>query len=545
MKTDIFRNYLIILILIIFFGFLLRVVFINSSPPALYGDELTIALDAYSLLKTGQDQLGNFLPLTFPMGAGRPAGYVYGSIPFIALFGPTALGVRGLSILSGLGIIILLFLIGRKLFSRKVGLLAAAIGAISPWGISLSRGGFEAHFALFLALSGIYLFMQARQRPMFYIFSALSFGLILHTYPTYKISLLLFLPLLFWYESRIREVAKRKHFLLGIFVYLILGVTALSQTFIGGSEVRFSDINIFSQDKLKVAIEQKINLERQISNLSPAESKFFHNKPVEYTKVFIENYLQNFSLDFLVLHGDRNPRHNMATMGGLYAVEMLLIIIGVLAFWQQKKRVVLFLLFWILLAPIPTAIIDLPHALRSSFMLPPLIILSGLGLLAVLNYPSKAVLAVVLSAFIIQFVFFIQKLFFLSPNEYSSFWSYPAKLASEIADLNKDKYDYIILSDIINDIEFAYPLYAKIDPKEVISQNKQRFDLINYPMKKFGNVFIGFIKEEELPKVISNLPGSVLYLGTKSASGQFEDYEIIESLNKEAALILKRKRKVF
>src|SRR3989344_3598027 len=95
---------------IIFVGLILRVIFINTSPPSLYGDELTIALDANSILKTGRDQLGNFLPLTFPMGAGRPAGYVYFSIPFVALFGPTALGVRALSILSGAGIILLVYL---------------------------------------------------------------------------------------------------------------------------------------------------------------------------------------------------------------------------------------------------------------------------------------------------------------------------------------------------------------------------------------------------------------------------------------------------
>ncbi len=169
------------LLIIIFIGFLLRVANIQINPPALYGDELTITLDAYSLLKTGHDQLGNFLPLTFPMGAGRPAGYVYGSVPFVAIFGPTTMGVRALSLLSGIGILVLLYFIGKKIASERVGLLAAAIGAVSPWDISLSIGGFEAHFALFLVLLGIYLFILARQRPTLYIFSDLSLGLSLHT----------------------------------------------------------------------------------------------------------------------------------------------------------------------------------------------------------------------------------------------------------------------------------------------------------------------------------------------------------------------------
>ncbi|MBI2599419.1 glycosyltransferase family 39 protein [Candidatus Daviesbacteria bacterium] len=533
---------LVFLIIILFLGLLLRVLFINSSPPALYGDELTITLDAYSLLKTGQDQLGNFLPLTFPMGAGRPAGYVYGSVPFVAIFGPTAMGVRALSILAGLGIILLLYLTGRKLFSERLGMWAALMGAVSPWDLSLSRGGFEAHFALFLSFLGVYLFLKAREKPFLYLFSALSFGLTLHTYPTYKISLFLFLPLLIWFQGRKQVQSHAKRYLLGgVMILLFFGILSLSQIFVGGSETRFSDINILSQGILKNSIEQKINLERQISRLPNNLVKYFHNKPVEYSKVLIENYLQNFSVDFLFLHGDRNPRHNMGTMGGLYTIEIILLIMGILTLWQKSRKTILFLLLWIIIAPIPTAIVDWPHALRSSFMLPPLIIISASGFVTLLDQKNKLGIFLVASFFFIQFLFLIQKLYFLAPNEYSNFWSYPAKLAFKIAASEKANYDYIILSDRINDMEFAYPVYSKADPDEVIAQNKQRVNLMSYPVKKFDNIYIGSITEKELLNFISRLPGSVLYLGTKSEGENLSGYEVIKSLNKEASLVLKRK----
>lgn len=532
----------LILIAIILFGFFLRIIDINSNPSALYGDELTIVLDSYSLLKTGHDQLGNFLPLTFPMGAGRPAGYVYGSIPFVAIFGPTALGVRMLSILSGVGILILLYLICKKLFSTKTGLLVAAIGSISPWDISLSRGGFEAHFALFLALLGIYLFLKASKKPMLYLLSALSFGLTLHTYPTYKISLLLFLPLLVWLGDT-RGIMKngKKYFWGGALILLVLGLVSLSQTFIGGSENRFADINIFSKVELKASIEQKINLERQITKI-PAISKYFQNKPVEYVKIFIENYLENFSMDFLILHGDRNPRHNMATMGGLYGVEIILITLGLLVFWLKERRKILFLLFWIAIAPLPSAMVDLPHALRSAFMLPPLTVLSALGLAIILNRKNKILLSLVLLGFMIQFVFFVQKLYFLAPNEYSSFWSYPAKLATEIVLENKNKFDYILLSDRINDIEFAYPVYVKIDPSVVISQNQNKSFLSNLAFKKFDNVFIGDIPDGGIENFIQNLPGSVLFIGDPGSRASLGSYDTLNGKDEQTALILKRKQ---
>lgn len=497
------------LFLILLIGLLLRVINIQANPPALYGDELTIALDSNSLLKTGQDQLENFLPLTFPMGAGRPAGYVYGSIPFIAIFGPSALGVRGLSILSGLGIVLLLYYMGRKLFSDKVGLASSFIASVSPWDISLSRGGFEAHFALFLSLLGFYLFIKAKEKPFFYIFSALSFGLTLHTYPTYKVSLLLFLPLLLWYTGVRKILDDKKNFFIGVVIFITLGILSLSQTFIGNSEKRFSNINIFSQEKLKDTIEQKVNLERNLTNLPKSVAKYFHNKPVEYTKVFIENYLQNFSLDFLVLHGDRNPRHNMATMGQVYFAEGLLIFLGVLALIKQKK-ILVFLIAWLIIAPIPTAIVDLPHALRSSFMLPPLIILSGLGLTMVLNYKNRVVLFILGLTFTIQFTFFIQKLYFLAPNEYGNFWSYSAKSASEQALQNKSKYKYVFLSDTIDSIEFAYPVYGRADPSQVILQNKNHTELAGLQFKKFDNVYIGHIPD--VKNFTGNLNGSYLLI---------------------------------
>src|SRR4051812_49148080 len=95
------QHWLMVILLLI--AFFLRADDINNNPRGLYGDELTITLDSYSILHTAHDSTGAFLPLTFRMGAGRPGGYVYGSTAFIALFGPGPLGVRSLSILSGLG----------------------------------------------------------------------------------------------------------------------------------------------------------------------------------------------------------------------------------------------------------------------------------------------------------------------------------------------------------------------------------------------------------------------------------------------------------
>ncbi len=530
----------LILVVIISIGIILRVVNIESNPPALYGDELTMVLDTYSLLKTGHDQLGNFMPLTFQMGAGRPAGYVYASLPFVAIFGPI-LGIRTLSILSGIGIIILLYFLSKKLFSQKLGLYAAFIAAVSPWDIALSRGGFEAHFALFLALLGTFLFIKAKEKPTLYLISALSFGLSLHTYPTYKITLPLFLFALLYFQGIKNFLKIKKYSIGGASILFILAVLSLSQTFIGNSEERFSNINVFSQKDLKTEIEQKVNFERDITDLPINLAKYFYNKPIEYTKVFIENYLQNFSMDFLILHGDRNPRHNMATMGGIYFAQVLLILIGLISFWQKQKKLMLFLIAWLALAPIPTAFVDTPHGLRSSFMLPPLILFSSMGVTTILKSKNRLILLAVLLLFVIQLFFFLQKLYFLAPNEYSKFWSYPAKLASEIALDNKNSFEYIFLSDKIDNIEFAYPVYANINPTQIIEQNKQKFRIGNYEFKKFNNVFIGSIPDSRIEEFISETGGRVLFIGDIGQRELLEGFETVDGLDKIKALVLKKK----
>ena len=80
-----------IILFILLLAFFLRIYGIDTNPKSMYGDELTLVYDTYSLLKTGQDQTGQAWPLFFSMGGGRPAGYIYATIPFTAIFGPTAL----------------------------------------------------------------------------------------------------------------------------------------------------------------------------------------------------------------------------------------------------------------------------------------------------------------------------------------------------------------------------------------------------------------------------------------------------------------------
>jgi len=64
-KIVMLKKYLtsILLIIISLLSVSLFLYKMNVSPPALNADEATNAYDAYSILKTGKDQYGNFMPL--------------------------------------------------------------------------------------------------------------------------------------------------------------------------------------------------------------------------------------------------------------------------------------------------------------------------------------------------------------------------------------------------------------------------------------------------------------------------------------------------
>ncbi len=500
-----------LLILILFLAFLLRIININSNPAAMYGDELTMAYDVKSIIETGYDQTGKFLPLNFSMGGGRPVGYGYFSIPFIWLFGTSEVGIRSLSILSGLGLVILMYLLGSKLFSQKVGLIAAILTTISPWDIAMSRGGFEAHFALFLMVMAIWMIITSRFSVWRIILSALFLLLAMHTYSTYKLIAVIFLPVMFWFAEFGKNYIKEKlKYFLGFFAILFvsIGLIVFQAIFIG-SESRFESISIFGSEEIKNKVTTDVNYHLNNSVLPLSWTKLFYNKPLEYFVVFGKSYLEHFSTEFLFLSGDKNPRHNGTTSGQLYAVEVVTILLGFGYLWRKSnKRNLIFLMSWLLIAPLASALTGSTHALRANFMLPPLLLISALGI-AYVNF-GKVFL---ITAFIIQFVFIMHRLFFVSGNEFSRFWSYPAKDAVGQIQAQAKKFQYVIVSDSIDNIEYAYEVYANVDPRIVLDKRLHQ-KLNNRNFKKFGsNIYLGSISEGDINSFLGDLPGSAVYVG--------------------------------
>lgn len=468
---------LLLILGILVLGIFFRIYRLTSLP--MYGDELTMVYDSYSISKTGMDATGEKLPVTFRMGAGRPGGYIYGSVPFVAIFGPTEVGVRALSILSGVGVIISIYFLARKFFSEKTAIMASFLLAISPWDIYLSRGGFETHFALLLALFGVTAFFYQK-----YIFWAFLWGLTIFTYPTFKLTLPLMFLILLWFGG-FKKLIRSKVFIVSLVILTVFAGFAINETRKGRSEERFLKINIFSDIDLKEKILQKVNTERTIVELPPMLRPVFYNRPIEYMLILSGRYIGNFSPAFLFVSGDGNPRHNPGEMGMLYLAEIITVFMGLVYLWKDKRKEFNFMILWILIVPLATMLISDPHGLRNAFMLPPLILISAYGL----SKLSRQMYVLFVFLIFIQLIFIFQRVYFLAPTKFASFWSKEAKDASIMAIENKKRGIDTTLSTKIDNIEYAYPVYDRIDPNLVISQYGK------FP-KIYGNVKIVNLNEQ-------------------------------------------------
>src|SRR3989344_1405842 len=95
------KNLLIFLVILL--AFILRFYHLNLTPPSLYWDEASLGYNAYSILKTARDEHGKFLPITnfAAFGDYKPSGYIYLTVPAIAVFDLNEFSVRLPSVFFG------------------------------------------------------------------------------------------------------------------------------------------------------------------------------------------------------------------------------------------------------------------------------------------------------------------------------------------------------------------------------------------------------------------------------------------------------------
>jgi len=453
------------LVLILVLGFALRFYRLESIPPSLFGDEVDVGYQAYSILRTGRDYSGNPWPINFQSLADwRTPLFLYATVPFVWLFGLTEWGVRLAPALFGVFTIPLFYLLVKELFkSEKIGLLAALFLAISPWHLQYSRAAFEVTQMLFLLLLGVWFFLRGLKISRYLLLAAPFLALAPYSYNTAK----LFVPLLvvFLVVVFLKDLKrlKKKDLILAALIFVLVSLPLIKDIIWGEGGSRFSILAIFTDptvipqigfDRL---VDARVKLGEVPVGFTPSfSSRFFHNKFLAWGTTFLVNYFQAFSTRFLFTFGDINFRHSIqGNFGELYWLDALFLCLGV--YWlltkTKERNLKLFLLGWLLLAPVPSALTrdGGNHATRLILMLPPLLILVSLGVFSLFNYlkeQKKKILVafLLLASYSLLLVLYLHRYYIHWPLESERWWHPGFKQAGEYVLQHEGEYDRIVWS---------------------------------------------------------------------------------------------------
>ena len=302
------KKYLL-LIAIVLVASILRFWQLGIVPPSPDWDEVALGYDAYSIIHTGRDEFGKFLPVVLrSFDDYKPALYAYLSIPSVFIFGLTVFAVRFPSALFGVIGVIAVFYLVRELFEEykyrdQLSLLVSFLFAISPWSIQFSRVAFESNVGGVLNILTALFFIKGLKKPWLLLLSAFFAGLGIYVYQSEKVFTPIFvLILVIIFRKKLFSLPKKylvSAVILGLLVVFpmvfyittnraaLLRVTGTS-IFTYKTEILKADIKKLEEDK---ANNDKLGL-------------ILDNRRIVYGKTMIDGYLSHFNPNWLFITGD-------------------------------------------------------------------------------------------------------------------------------------------------------------------------------------------------------------------------------------------------
>ncbi len=478
-------------ILIISLSVFLRLYQLGQDPPSLDWDEASLGWNAYSILKTGTDEYGKAWPVSIrSFNDYKPPMYVYATIPSVAVFGLNEFSVRLPSAIAGVLTVLVTFFLVRTLTNNKLlSYLVTFLLAISPWSIQFSRVAFEANLALFFFVLGSFslsLFLEKHDTKTGKILLAacvLAYTFSIYSYHSSRLVVPLFVTgILLW---RFRLAVRHWKLLTFCAVLTLVLLYPLARNTINTKSLtaRFSDVSIFAQDKADMTVEKIVPL-------------------------FAKNYLDHFNFDFLFLTGDANVRHHAPDMGVLYLWEAPFLLLGFLFLFKTKPKWGFFVLWWLLTAPVASALtMPTPHAIRSLLFLPTFQIITGFGILRFIEsvkslkpIPMLFLCLVSCVLYLGNIFYYLDQYFVQLPVEYARDWQYGYKEAVKKVLALEHKYNQIYITSYYDQPYIYFLFYGRISPVVkndglfYLNMDKYRFD-VNIDDKK--NLFVIAPEDEE------------------------------------------------
>lgn len=462
----------IFLSLILVLALVLRVFALDKFPAGFNADEAAIGYNAYSIINTGKDEYGEFLPLSFKsFGDYKPGLYFYFVIPFIAVLGLNEWAVRLPSAILGTGLVLLIYFLAKEIFKdRKVIFFSAFFLAINPWAIHYSRGGWETNAATFFIALGVYFLMKGLSKNTFLFWSLLSFLISMYLYQSPRLVVPVFLILIALIFRR--EIFKSlksniKKTVTGFVILILLSLPLLFQFIGGDGSARFSGLSFLSDPGPSTRVNE---LRGQHQDPQEEIAKVFHNKLTAYFPNFLGHYLDHFSADFLFINGDPLIRNKIPETGQFYFIQSLFLIAGLMFLIKFDSKLKYLLLIWILTAPLASSITyQTPHAVRALSMVVPLIIFMSFGFVSLLRLIKKRNMKIAAGVILIiiigfEFVRFQENYYIHYPKRYSLSWEYGFSEMVRKLGKYENSVDRVVITDRYDQPYILVLFFKKYDP---------------------------------------------------------------------------------
>ncbi|QQG40350.1 MAG: glycosyltransferase family 39 protein [Candidatus Levyibacteriota bacterium] len=536
-KIKKFNLFFFVIIIAIFFRFY----HLSFAPPSVSLDEASIGYNAYSILKTGADEYGNKFPILLrAYDDWRPALYVYLVMPFVQLFDLTAFAVRLPSVILSVITVIAVYFLTKELFknSLKISEVAMLLLAISPWHIYISRLGHEVNLSLSFWIFGLLFFFKGInkntekfnwKKVCYYSISALFFAISFGSYQSAKLFIpIMVLILIVLYHKEL--FARKKEIILPFVIGVVFLLPTVLSSFEPNALIRLQGTNIFAVEKNRYY--QESLLLKKAKEDGDIIGEIVHNRRILTTRIFFEQYISHFNYKWLFANSGKE-NHKTSGVGLFYSWEAVFILLGFLVFFKEKipLKIKLFLIFWIAVAPLSSAITtDAPHAMRTYSVLPAPQIIEAYGIYYIFSLfkkYSKLIYTLFYLIMIGTIFYFARHYFFIFPKKESSSFQYALYQAVPFVLSCENRYNRIVFSnkDNLYQSYMFFLFYSRYDPKKYQMQDgtisggfakthafdKYEFRSIAYDIEKEKSLLIGnksdFPKDKKPLAVFKDLDG--------------------------------------
>ena len=438
-------------------------------------DEASIGYNAYSILSSGKDEWGRLLPFPVSEGFGdwKLVNYLYLTAFSQFFLGPNEFSTRLPSAIFGVLAVYATYLLAKKLFERRVGLISAFLLSISPWHIAESRNAFDSDILIFFIPLAVYFFLRGLKEQKYQAVSFICFIIAFYIYRTAWI----FIPILgsvltwaMWQNLR----KSRPIFFRNLVICLILLVPLIPTvlTFKGQSRIIQESFvtGVQNQGIVDEVNERRGYCREKITN---DMCKIAYNKYSFYLSTYFNNYFSNLlSPETYYIRGSPTGYQSFPSRGFFYTFELPLVILGLtLLLKNRNSEAKIVIVSWLLIVPIGASVTGVGNPGRLNILMPIPQIIAAYALLSIFHLIKSKKLAIVPLVLITLVILsstsrLIFDIFFEHPQVSARYQRYGYKELFQYLESQKSNYNQIIVSRKNDDAKqyIHYLFFNKTDP---------------------------------------------------------------------------------